>query len=71
KILGVSHATLKHLIAEGEIKAVKINTRYKISLSAIKEFTESVIINVDNDIETPSHQTADSILDELINKFSK
>jgi len=47
KILGISHITLKRLIEDGAIKAVKINTRYKIST------------------------TPDSILDDLIHKFSK
>lgn len=68
KVLGISHVSLKRLIEEGTIKAVRINTRYKISLSAIKEFTRGVI-NVPKD--STSDQTPDSILDDLINKFSK
>ena len=44
KMLGISHITLKGLIEQGAIKAVRINTRYKISLSAIKEFTRGAII---------------------------
>jgi excisionase family DNA binding protein len=68
KVLGISHVSLKRLIEEGAIKAVRINTRYKISLSAIQEFTRGVI-NVPED--SSSDQTPDSILDDLIHKFSK
>lgn len=68
KILGISHITLKRLIEEGAIKAVKINTRYKLSLSAIKEFTRGVMSAPES--STPN-QTPDSILDDLIHKFSK
>lgn len=71
KILGVSHITLKRLIEEGAIKAVRINTRYKISLSAIKEFTRGVMSAPEDSDGSSSTQTPDSILDDLINKFSK
>lgn len=68
KILGISHSSLKRLIEEGTIKAVNVNTRYKISISALQEFTRGVI-NVPED--SSSDQTPDSILDDLIHKFSK
>lgn len=71
KLLGVSHITLKRLIEEGAIKAVRVNTRYKISLSAIREFTEGKINNEGNTSVPSSNQTPDSILDDLIHTFSK
>lgn len=71
KILGISHITLKRLIQEGEIKAVRINTRYKISLSALQEFTRGTIIAPEGSDKASSNQTPDSILDDLIHKFSK
>jgi len=71
KILGISHITLKRLIQEGAIKAVRINTRYKISLSALQEFTRGTIIAPEGSDKPSSNQTPDSILDDLINEFSK
>jgi excisionase family DNA binding protein len=68
KMLGVGHLTLKRLIETGAIKSVRINSRYKISLSAIKEFTRGTISVPDG---SSSNQTPDSILDDLIHKFSK
>ena len=71
KILGVSHITLKRLIQEGVIKAVKINTRYKISISALQEFTRGTESVPEGSNGPSSIQTPDSILDDLIHKFSK
>ena len=71
KILGISHITLKKLIEQGAIKAVRINTRYKISLSALQEFTRGAIIAPEGSDKPSSYQTPDSILDDLIHKFSK
>lgn len=69
KILGVSHITLKRLIEEGTIKAVRINTRYKISLSAIQEFADGISQNSKIDITIPPENAASAILDDLINEF--
>jgi len=71
KMLGISHITLKRLIQERAIKAVKINTRYKISLSTLQEFTRGAIIAPEGSDKPSSNQTPDSILDDLIHKFSK
>jgi len=71
KILGVSHSTLKRLIEAGAVKAIRINTRYKISLSALQEFTRGAIIAPEGSDKPSSNQTPDSILDDLIHKFSK
>lgn len=69
KILGISHITLKRLIQEGAIKAVRINTRFKISLSAIREFTDGVSQNSKIDNTIPPENAARAILDDLINDF--
>jgi len=53
KILRVSHSTLKQLINSGIIKSVRVNTRYKISYRAIKEFSDGVSQNSKIDITIP------------------
>lgn len=69
KMLGISHITLKRLIEQGAIRAVRINSRYKISLSAIKEFTRGVMSAPEGSDKPSPNQTPDSILDDLINEF--
>lgn len=69
KILRVSHSTLKQLINSGIIKSVRVNTRYKISYGAIKEFSDGVSQNSKIDITIPPENAAGAIMDELINDF--
>ena len=69
KILGISHITLKQLIEDGAIKSVRINTRYKISLSAIREFTDGIAQDSKLDNTIPPENAASAILDDLINDF--
>lgn len=42
KILKVGYSNLKMIIAEGKLKATRINSRYKISMQSLKRYIDSI-----------------------------
>lgn len=78
KILNVSHHTVIKLILSGQLHAVKINTRYKIPPTMVKNYIESISkyekINNEESIvpryNTVSQHDVESVLDRMYKKYS-
>ena len=68
KILGIRTTSLKKLIENGNIDAVEINGKYKISVLSIENFVNN---NCNKKNAPPVLDSNDekSILDEILNKY--
>lgn len=75
KILKVGYSNLKMIIAEGKLKATRINSRYKISMQSLKRYIDSIsdypVQEFQNKNNEVSQCEIQNILTELKEKYSK
>lgn len=79
KILKIGYSNLKMIIAEGRLKATRINSRYKISKQSLKRYIDSISHYDEKDFNISDSTTitkinetsVNNIIENLKSKYSK
>lgn len=75
KILKIGYKAATKLIADGELHAIRINSRYKIPQLSLDNYIKIIstykIDNIKKDEKEIEEHKIDNILDDLYQKFSK
>lgn len=75
KILKIGYKAATKLITDGELHAIRINSRYKIPQLSLDNYIKNIstykIDNIKKDEKEIEEHMIDNILDDLYQKFSK